>query len=72
MLPADPDYPHIVMSFTYRGFKLDLDQSDDNGRPIFSVWANHDQGCAVAVAGVVSRSEAIYKAKQWVNRRLKP
>ncbi|TVP64554.1 MAG: hypothetical protein EA342_16035 [Leptolyngbya sp. LCM1.Bin17] len=68
---SDPHYPKIVLSFTYRGFRLDLDQSDHDGLPIFSVWANHDQGCAVAVPGVVSRSEAIYKAKQWVDQRLR-
>ena len=70
MFQADPNFPHIVLSFEYRGFTLDLDQGDDDGVPVYSVWANHDWGCAVAVRGVVSRSEAIYKAKQWVNRRL--
>lgn len=71
MFQADPHFPKIVMSFDYRGFTLELEQGEDNGVPIFSVWANHDFGSAVAVTGVVSRSEAIYKAKQWVNRRLK-
>lgn len=70
MFQADPHFPNIVLSFEYRGFTLDLDQGDDDGIPVYSVWANHDWGCAVAVTGVVSRSEAIYKAKQWVNRRL--
>jgi len=70
MFHADPHFPHIVLSFEYRGFTLDLEQGDDNGIPIYSVWANHDWGCAVAVKAVVSRSEAICKAKQWVNRRL--
>jgi hypothetical protein len=54
------------MSFEYEGFTLDIEQGQDNGTPIFSVWANHDWGCAVAVTGVFSRSEAVYKAKQWV------
>ncbi|NMF82341.1 hypothetical protein [Nodosilinea sp. P-1105] len=71
MIFSDPDYPNIVLSFTYRGFRLDLDQSDHDGLPMFSVWANHDWGSAVAVPGVVSRSEAIYKAKRWVDQRLK-
>jgi hypothetical protein len=35
------------------------------------VWASFDQGYAVAVPGVVSRREAIYKAKAWVDQRLK-
>jgi hypothetical protein len=70
MFQDNPHFPHIIMSFDYRGFTLDLEQGDDNGVPVFSVWANHEWGSAVAVPGVVSRSEAIYKAKQWVNRRL--
>lgn len=70
MLFSEPDYPHVVMSFTYRGFQLDLDQSQEDGSPIYAVWATHDQGCAVAVPGVYSRREAIYKAKRWVDRRL--
>lgn len=70
MLFADPDFPNVVLSFTYRGFCLELDQSIENGIPLYAVWATHDTGCAVAVPGVVSRSEAIYKAKRWVDRRL--
>ncbi|MGB3199361.1 MAG: hypothetical protein WBA99_00570 [Nodosilinea sp.] len=72
MLFADPDYPHIVLAFTYRGFFLELDQSTENDVPMYAVWATHDRGCAVAVPGVVSRTEAIYKAKRWVDRRLRP
>lgn len=70
MLFADPDFPHVVLSFDYRGFRLELDQSTEDGVPIYAVWATYDTGCAVAVPGVVSRSEAIYKARQWVDRRL--
>jgi hypothetical protein len=70
MLFADPDFPHVVLSFDYRGFRLELDQSTEDGVPIYAVWATYATGCAVAVPGVVSRSEAIYKARQWVDRRL--
>ena len=70
MLFADPDFPHVVLSFQYRGFRLELDQSTESGVPLYAVWATHDTGCAVAVPGVFSRSEAIYKAKRWVDRRL--
>jgi hypothetical protein len=69
---TNPDYPHVVLSFTYRDFHLELDQSTENGIPMYAVWATHDGGCAVAVPGVVSRSEAIYKAKRWVDQRLSP
>ncbi|QQE64741.1 hypothetical protein GFS31_14220 [Leptolyngbya sp. BL0902] len=72
MLFSDPDYPHVVMSFAYRGFWLEIDQGEDQGLVLFSVWATHDRGCAVAVPGVYSRREAIYKAKRWVDQRLNP
>jgi hypothetical protein len=42
MLSADPDYPHVVMAFVYRGFRLELDQSEENGVAIFAVWATYD------------------------------
>jgi hypothetical protein len=72
MLFAEPDYPHVVLSFEYRGFRLELDQSSEDGVPMYAVWATYATGCAVAVPGVVSRSEAIYKARRWVDRRLSP
>ncbi|WP_035986807.1 hypothetical protein [Leptolyngbya sp. KIOST-1] len=71
MLFTDPDYPHVVLSFTYRGFHLELDQSTHHGVPMYAVWATHDRGCAVAVPGAVSRTEAIYRAKRWVDDRLR-
>ncbi|MGF1568893.1 MAG: hypothetical protein ACFCVD_12625 [Nodosilinea sp.] len=70
MLPSDPDYPQVVMSFTYRGFRLDLDQSEDHELPVFSVWASYATGYGVAVPAAVSRTEAICRAKQWVDRKL--
>lgn len=70
MLFSEPDYPHVVMSFAYRGFQLEIDQSETDGIPIYAVWASYEWGCAVAVKGVYSRREAIYKAKRWVDYRL--
>jgi hypothetical protein len=69
MLSSEPNFPQVVLSFIYRDVKLELDQSEENGVPMFSVWASFDQGYAVAVPGVVSRREAIYKAKTWVDQR---
>ncbi|HEY9764373.1 MAG TPA: hypothetical protein V6D07_17735 [Trichocoleus sp.] len=60
-----PDYPHIVMTFTYRGFKVEIDQSEDNGQVVYAAWANHDWGCAIAVPCAYSRNEVVWKAKQW-------
>lgn len=71
MLLDPPDYPQTVLSFTYRGFRLDLTLGQEENYPIYSVWANHAYGFAVAVPGVVSRREAICRAKQWVDRRLR-
>ncbi|HEY9877030.1 MAG TPA: hypothetical protein V6D29_01180 [Leptolyngbyaceae cyanobacterium] len=63
-----PDYPHIVMTFMYRGFKVEIDQSEDNGQTVYAAWANHDRGCAIAVPCAYSRNEVVWKAKQWCDR----
>jgi hypothetical protein len=70
MLIDQPDYPHIVLSFTYRGWIMELDQSELDGQTIYAVWATHEQGSAVAVPYAPSRTVAIQRAKQWVDRRL--
>jgi hypothetical protein len=67
---ADPDYPHVVLAFDYRGFRLELAQTVEQGVTLYTVWATHPQGCAVAVPGAVSRTEALYRARRWVNGRL--
>jgi len=69
MLLDPPDYPQVVLSFTYRQVQLDLAQADHNGYPTYTVWANHAYGFAVAVPAEASRRAAIYRAKQWVDRR---
>jgi len=66
----DPDYPHIVLSFTYRGWCIQIDRGEWDGEVTYGAWANYDQGCAVAVPYARSRTEAVLQAKQWVNRRL--
>ena len=70
MLIDPPDYPHIVLSFMYRNWKIEIDQSTFESQTIYAAWANHDQGCAVAVPFAPSRAEAIRRAKAWVDRRL--
>jgi hypothetical protein len=70
MLPFPPDYPHIVLSFAYRGWKLELDQSELDGQIIYAVWANDASSSAVAVPYAPSRAIAIKQAKQWVDNRL--
>ncbi|MCG8365888.1 MAG: DUF3787 domain-containing protein [Pseudanabaenales cyanobacterium] len=67
----DPDYPHVVLSFTYRGFKIEIDQGQFEGQRSYAAWANYAKGCAVAVPFARTRTEAVRNAKEWVDRRLK-
>lgn len=69
MLTFTPDYPHIVLSFSYRGWKLELDQSNSDGETTYTVWANDDRSSVVAVPCALSRTAAIKRAKQWVDCR---
>ncbi|MGF1604509.1 MAG: hypothetical protein ACFCU8_21370 [Thermosynechococcaceae cyanobacterium] len=68
---TDPDYPHIVLTFDYRGWKVELDQGEMDGQTTYSVWANHAFGCAVAVPYATSRKEAIRRAKQWIDAQIR-
>lgn len=70
MVFLDPHYPNIVLSFTYRGVRLELDQGEEQGITVYTVWASHAHGYAVAVPQVFSRTEAIHRAKRWVDGRL--
>lgn len=70
MLIPDPDYPHVVLSFMYRGWHLEIDQGNRQGAVVYAVWATGEKGCAVAVPCAKSRLEAIERAKTWVDRRL--
>lgn len=67
---TNPHYPKIILSFPYRGFKIEIDRTELDGQIIYAAWANYDQGCAVAVPSAVSPLEAIKKAKRWIDRRL--
>jgi hypothetical protein len=66
----DPDYPHIVLSYTYRGARIELDQSELNGTPIYAAWASYTTGTALAVPKAWTRSDAIQRAQRWVDRKL--
>lgn len=67
----NPDHPNIILSFTYRGMKVEIDQGDFEGQPIYAAWVSHAYGSAVAVPCVLNRTEAVRKAKRWVDRRLR-
>ena len=66
----NPDYPHIVWSFTYRGWRLEVDQSEADGQVLYTVWANHEAGCEIAVPYAVTQAAAIKQAKRYVDARM--
>lgn len=66
---SNPDHPNIVLSFDYGSFTLELDESEHDGHKVYAVWANHAYGYAMVVPCARSRTEAIKKAKLWVEQR---
>jgi len=66
----NPDYPHILWSFIYRGWRLEVDHSEEEGQVLYAVWANHEAGCAVAVPCALTQAEAIKRAKRYVDARM--
>lgn len=69
MLTSLPDYPHIVLSFIYRGWKLEIDQNELEGEVMYAVWANDARSSVVAVPYAPTRAIAVKRAKQWADRR---
>lgn len=67
----EPHYPRIILSFAYRGCKVEIDRDEFNGHFIYAAWVNHEAGCAVAVHSAIAQKEAIRQAKQWIDRRFK-
>jgi hypothetical protein len=66
----NPDHPYIVWSFIYRGWRLEVDQSEEEGQVLYAVWANHEAGCAIAVPCALTQAEAIKRAKRYVDARM--
>ena len=67
----EPDYPHIVLAFEYKGWKLEIDRGETNGCTTYAAWANYELGSVVAVPYAFSRKEAVKRAKEWVDTRIK-
>jgi len=65
-----PNYSNITLSFEYRGWKIELDQSEEDGHIAYSAWANDAKSSVVAVPYAASQKLAIQKAKRWVDNRL--
>jgi hypothetical protein len=67
----EPHYPKIILSFAYRGYKIEIDRDESDGQCTYAAWVNHAQGCAVAVPSAISSMDAIRRAKQWIDKRLR-
>lgn len=65
-----PSYPHIILSFNYRGCKVEIDRDELDGYCIYAAWVNHDRGCAVAVKSAMTTRDAIRRAKQWIDAKI--
>lgn len=66
----DPHYPKIILSFAYRGFVVEIDRDRFGGEDIYAAWGNYELGCAIAVPFAPTPTEAVKKAKKWIDRRL--
>ena len=64
-----PNYPQIILSFAYRGCKVEIDRDELDGHCIYAAWVNHERGCAVAVLFAMTSIDAIRQAKLWIDRR---
>jgi hypothetical protein len=64
----EPDYPHVVFAFPYRGVKVEITQCDQDGINLYSAWVDYPQGSAVAVPKAYSRNDAIRRARRWVDQ----
>ena len=67
----DPHYPHIVITFAYRGCKIEIERDEDKvyQQEIYSAWVNYEKGCTVAVPIAMTRKDAIKRAKKWIDRK---
>ncbi len=66
---SQPDYPKITLSFDYRGWKIELDQSEEDGQIAYAAWANNANSSVVAVPYAASQKLAIQRAKRWVDHQ---
>ena len=70
MIIADPDHLKIILSFSYRGYSVELDRKEENGQEIYSVWVSYSLGSTVAVPYASTSKAAIRKAKRWIDHRI--
>ncbi|MEM6838455.1 MAG: hypothetical protein AAF609_16555 [Cyanobacteria bacterium P01_C01_bin.120] len=65
----DPHYPHIVLKFSYREVYIEIEQTTWQDVTAYTAWVDYQTGSAVAVPKAWTRSDAIQKAKRWIDRR---
>ena len=66
----DPDYPHIILAFTYRNFEIKIASDRWQDNDFYTAWADYSFGSAVAVPYAVSTRIAVRQAKRWVDKRM--
>jgi hypothetical protein len=66
---TEPNYPKIILSFIYRGCKIEIDRLKLDDRYVYAAWVNYDLGCAVAVPSAVTKIDAIKQAKRWIDAK---
>lgn len=64
---ATPDYPDVVLAFTYRDMKIEITACVYQEQVAYSAWVTYTTGSAVAVPKARTREEAIARAKKWIN-----
>jgi len=65
----DPHYPKIILAFDYRGHKIQIERDRFEGEYIYAAWVNCDLNSALAVPYAKTCSEAVKKAKQWIDNK---
>lgn len=66
MTILEPDSLHVVLRFTYRDCKIELDARQEEGHMLYVVWVHHARGCAIASTNAPTKAIAIRRGKEWV------
>lgn len=66
----EPHYPKIILAFPYRDFTIEIEKGSLDDVTVYAAWVSYASGTAVAVPKAWTRTDAIQRAKRWVDRRL--
>lgn len=66
----DPNYPKKILSFTYRGFQIEICIDEEEDPITYSAWIGYDYGWAMAIPAAKTRRQAIQEGKKWVDWKL--